>query len=332
MGIKRNFSVLYAALFAVIAGVLAFMGLGQLGFGAKMPLSSPLHCKADSQNCRESAQGFARGQDNTPYRFIAFGDWGAGTPFQKAVAAQAIRLYQHEPYDAVLLLGDNFYERGDVRKLGQPYFTDMYAPLIQGGVQFVVALGNHDRLGGFQNDQVNFFQMPGYYYTVKKPGIQFFVLDSNMFANDQVQRKWLEKALADSKSPWKIVMAHHPIYSSGEHGFNAGLQKTLEPLLIRYKADLYLAGHDHDYERFAPIHGVQYIVSGGGGAYLRNFDKPMPGSLVRIKAHHFLSFDLQGNTLKMQVIDSTGKCIDQAQWQKMPMPLRKTERKQLIEP
>jgi hypothetical protein len=78
---------------------------------------------------------------------------------------------------------------------------------------------------------------------------------------------------------------------------------SLEPLLIEHKVNLYLAGHDHDYERFKPVQGVQYIVSGGGGAYLRNFNKPLPHSLVRLKAHHFLDFELKGSQLKMQVVD-----------------------------
>lgn len=251
------------------------------------------------------------------YRFIAFGDWGAGTPFQKDVAAQMIALYAKSPFDAALLLGDNIYPVGDVKKLGKAYFTDMYAPLIKRGVNFIVALGNHDVHEGHEKDQLAFFRMPGYYYVVKKSQIDFFVLNTNTFAKDQVQQKWLEKSLGQSKAEWKIVMAHHPIYSSGEHGFNGPLQKALEPILFKNHVDLYLAGHDHDYERFATIKGVQHIVSGGGGAYLRDFEKPMPGSLVRVKANHFLKFELKDDHLKMWAVDKTGKVIDQADWNKV---------------
>ena len=254
---------------------------------------------------------------SVPYRFIAFGDWGTGNPFQKAVAAQSISLYQKQPFDSVLLLGDNIYEFGDVKKYGKAYFTDMYAPLLKGGVQFIVALGNHDRRGGFQDDQVRFFGMPGYYYRVQKPDIDFFILDTNTFGNDEIQQKWLKKSLSESKAHWQIVMAHHPIYSSGEHGCNALLRKKLEPILIQNGADLYLAGHDHDYERFAPIQGIQYIVSGGGGAYLRDFSQIVPQSRVRLKTHHFLSFESDTSGLKMKVYDSTGAVVDQASW---PLP------------
>lgn len=252
--------------------------------------------------------------NNHPYRFIAIGDWGTGNQFQKDVARQMAALYRHEPFDAVLMLGDNIYENGDIKKHGKAYFTDMYAPLIQGGAQFIVALGNHDRRGGFQDDQVRFFKMPGYYYVVHKPDIDFFVLDTNTFSKDDLQRKWLEKALADSKASWKIVLGHHPIYSSGEHGVNPLLLKTLEPILVQGGADFYLAGHDHDYERLAPIQGVQYIVSGGGGAWLRGFDRILPQSCVRREVHHFLSFELDASGITMQVHDKNGTIIDQATW------------------
>jgi len=250
------------------------------------------------------------------YRFIAFGDWGAGTPFQRDVAAQVNSLYEKTPFDAALLLGDNIYPVGDIKKFGKVYFTDMYAPLIRGGVNFIVALGNHDEHEGHEKDQLGFFRMPGYYYEVHKPKIDFFVLDTNTFAKDQVQQKWLEKVLGKSKAEWKVVLAHHPIYSSGEHGRNIPLQKILEPMLVKNHVDLYLAGHDHDYERFASIQGVRHIVSGGGGAYLRHFEKPLPGSLVRVQANHFLKFELTNGELKMWAVDKTGKVIDQAEWRK----------------
>ena len=46
-----------------------------------------------------------------------------------------------------------------------------------------------------------------------------------------------------------------------------------------------LSGHDHDYERFAPLNadgvadpgGIRQFVVGTGGANLRQFDQPRPG-------------------------------------------------------
>lgn len=291
------------------AGSREFLGASQLE-----ALESPLGSRDVKQVLTE------------PYRFVAFGDWGAGTPFQKDVAAQLNRTYDQAPFDSAILLGDNIYPDGNIAKYGQAYFTDMYRHLIKEGVNFVVAIGNHDVVAGHQAEQIRFFNVPGYYYAIKKPGVEFFVLNTNSFAREHVQQQWLENALNASKSRWKIVVGHHPIYSSGEHGMNKGLKQSLEPLLVKYKADLYLAGHDHDYERFKPLQGVQHIVSGGGGAYLRNFETPLPGSLIRLKAHHFLSFELKDGHLRMTVIDKTGKTIDQADWQKAAVPETRLEK------
>jgi len=247
-------------------------------------------------------------------RFVAFGDWGAGTSFQKQVATQVIHDYEKSPFATVLMLGDNIYPQGDVNKSGKAYFTRMYAPLIQARVRFVVALGNHDVLFGHREEQLAFFGMPGRYYEVKQGPFGFFVLDTNTFANDTPQKAWLAKVLNASRQPWKIVLGHHPILSSGYHGPNEALDKALSPLLRKYGVALYLAGHSHQYERFKPVGGVQYLVSGGGGAYLHSFIKAQPNSLVRLKTHHFLSFTAHDKVLSMEAVDSAGKLIDKASW------------------
>ncbi len=303
---KRAWQLLTGAVAVLVMSFVLWMGRSTAGHfpvpltePGSAPVAKPLACA-----------------DNNCYRFVAFGDWGTGNQFQKDVAAQLIKLYGTQPFDAALLLGDNIYEFGNVKKHGKEYFTDMYAPLIRGGVCFIVALGNHDTRSGFEKDQLQFFNMPGYYYTARRGPAEFFVIDSNKFPGDEVQQKWLDKALGDSKAPLKVVMGHHPIYSSGQHGNHSGLIKTLEPLLVRHQVDLYLAGHDHNYERFEPINGVTYIVSGGGGAYLRDFLQVRPHSIVRKSTHHFLSFELKDGVLHLWAIDKTGKVIDKAQWQK----------------
>lgn len=57
---------------------------------------------------------------------------------------------------------------------------------------------------------------------------------------------WLEDALEDSDARWKIVIGHHPLWSSSgtkvEEEFV--LRELLRPVLCRH-ADAYVAGHDH---------------------------------------------------------------------------------------
>ncbi len=73
---------------------------------------------------------------------------------------------------------------------------------------------------------------------------------------------------------------HHPRYSSGLHGSNAAYGPFWD-LLARAKADVVLSGHDHDYERFAPLEGIRSFVVGTGGKSLYPLLWPQPGSVVR---------------------------------------------------
>ncbi|MGE0200374.1 MAG: metallophosphoesterase [Candidatus Melainabacteria bacterium] len=259
------------------------------------------------------------GQAAGVFRFIAFGDSGSGAPFQYDLAAEMARKSADPGFSMVLMLGDNIYERGDVTDLGDKCFRKPYAPLLAKQIPFVVTLGNHDVIGGFETDQIAYFKMPGEYYRVVPQGVsperlEIFVINSNNFARHPNQQAWLKAALAESKAAWKVVMAHHPLYTSGEHQNDGDLKllrTVLAPILSEGGADLYLAGHDHDYERFEPQGGVTQIVSGGGGAYLRNFKVIQPHSLVRHKAHHFLLFTLDAAGLHFQTIDKTGAVLDE---------------------
>jgi hypothetical protein len=61
--------------------------------------------------------------------------------------------------------------------------------------------------------------------------------------------EWLEQSLAQSPARWKIVIGHHPIWSSAGSKFQQAraLRGLILPALCRY-ADLYLAGHEHTLE------------------------------------------------------------------------------------
>ncbi len=63
------------------------------------------------------------------------------------------------------------------------------------------------------------------------------------------QVQWLENALSNSTARWKLVLAHHPIWSSAGGKFEQArvLRELLMPALCRY-ADVYLAGHEHTLE------------------------------------------------------------------------------------
>lgn len=245
-----------------------------------------------------------------PLTLIAFGDNGSGSSAQMDLAKEMALQYQKEPFQIALLLGDNIYETGDVKKYGKKRFLIPYKPLLDNGVRFMPVLGNHDAWlwGLHTQDEITFFKMPNSYYDFIIKNVHFYALNTNQFDGTQVA--WLKGHLSRDPEEWKIVYGHHPMFSSGEHGSTPVLQSRLKPLLEQYHVDLYLCGHDHDYERFKPVNGVLYIVSGGGGARIRSFKKPLPESLVRLQAHHFLNLVIDQEQLTFQAIDQHGQIID----------------------
>jgi len=61
--------------------------------------------------------------------------------------------------------------------------------------------------------------------------------------------EWLEESLRTSSARWKIVIGHHPLWSSAGSKFEEAkaLRRLILPTLCRY-ADAYLAGHEHTLE------------------------------------------------------------------------------------
>jgi hypothetical protein len=86
---------------------------------------------------------------------------------------------------------------------------------------------------------------------------------------------WLDESLASSTARWKIVIGHHPLWSTAGSKFAQAqaLRELILPTLCR-RADLYLAGHEHtlelhldDCSQAAPGTGASpllQVVSGAG--------------------------------------------------------------------
>jgi acid phosphatase len=202
---------------------------------------------------------------NLLLRFVSVADTGTGAEGQYAVA-KAMHLYhQQNPYNLVILAGDNIYNNGEIEKINA-VFERPYQPLLKEGVKFQACLGNHDIRTANGDPQVHYpsFNMKGRYYTFSQGQVQFFALDTNVNADWHTELPWLEKELSSSKARWKIVFGHHPIYSSGIYGSNQYFIQTLTPLFQKYGVQLYINGHEHSYERTRSIDGITYLICGGG--------------------------------------------------------------------
>ncbi len=241
-------------------------------------------------------------------KFAVIGDSGSGSGRAYQLAAQFAAAHKLFPYSFVLMLGDNIYGRETPRDFLKK-FELPYKAVLDAGVPFYAALGNHDE----PNVQIHFkpFNMDGQrYYSFRKNDIEFFAVDSTYMSTEQI--RWLDKALAESKAPWKIAFMHHPIYSSGRrHGSDVELRAFIEPLFVKHGVSVVLAGHEHFYERLKPQQGIAYFTAGSAG-------KLRSGNIRRGPLFEagfdtdlsFMLFEQSGDDLHFQVISRLAKTVD----------------------
>ncbi len=262
-------------------------------------------------------------------RFAVIGDSGRGDQAQHEVAQQMIAWRARFPFDFVVMLGDNIYPPHDPDDYAQK-FVEPYRVLLDAGVTFHAAIGNHDL-----DTELNYakFNMDGRrYYTFRHnerrlgglvgAGVRFFVLDSRSFDPDQLA--WLQTELRKSETDWKICYFHHPIYTSGRYTNGARvLRLALEPILIDGNVDVVLTGHEHFYERIHPQHGISYFISGGAGS-LRPADIRRTSALIARgfdTDFHFLMMEVSGDTLYFQAISRKGATVDAGSITRKPASL-----------
>src|SRR4029453_15794897 len=242
-------------------------------------------------------------------RFAVIGDTGTGDSHQAEVAQTLTPLRMKFPYEFVLMMGDNLYG-GDEAQDYRKKFEIPYKPLLDAGVKFYAALGNHDN----PNQRLyKPFNMNGERYYTFKPergSVRFFALDSNYV--DEKQLDWLDEELAASGSDWKICFFHHPLYSSGETHGSADLQRgQLEPIFLKHGVNVVLSGHEHFYERVKPQKGIAYFTL-GNSAKLRKGDLSKTDLTAKgwDQGYGFMLMEIDGDDLHFQLVSNKGETID----------------------
>ncbi|MGE0878098.1 MAG: metallophosphoesterase [Acidimicrobiia bacterium] len=120
------------------------------------------------------------------------------------------------------------------------------------------------------------------------------------------QEQWLRADLAASTAKCTIAYWHHPRYSSGLHGSSTSAE-ALWNALAAFKADIVLSGHDHHYERFAPIDGIRSFVVGTGGAESYGVLGSISRSdVVRIFTTGYLKLTLGNGAYSWQYVPTGG--------------------------
>ena len=251
--------------------------------------------------------------------FAVIGDTGTGDEAQLSVARQMVKQREKTPFEFVLMLGDNIYEKGEEKYI-KPRFEEPYKDLLAAGVKFYATLGNHDIIRGveFQTRYQNFNMGGRRYYNFAQGAsdnhenlLEFFALDSNLMTPEQL--KWLDDTLKSSKARWKIAFSHHSIYSSSRmHSQYVKLRAELEPLYVQHGVDAVFSGHSHCYERVKPQKGVYYFTQGASGEIKRNtLDRTTPFFAAgEDDKNSFLIVQAGENELKVEAIGADGSSID----------------------
>jgi Calcineurin-like phosphoesterase len=250
-------------------------------------------------------------------RFLVMGDTGRGDAGQYETARMMATVHGMFPFTFVVMVGDNMYG-ADTPSDYVKKFETPYKPLLDKGVKFYAALGNHDNPNQRFYKQ---FSMNGErFYTFRgsggglakltEGGVRFFAIDSNYL--DKSQLDWLSKELAASGSDWKICFFHHPLYSSGKtHGSALETRAVLEPIFLKDNVSVVLAGHDHIYERIKPQKGILHFVVGSGGSLrrgdLRKTDLTANGF---DQDYAFMIVEIDGDDMYFQAISRKGETVD----------------------
>jgi hypothetical protein len=120
------------------------------------------------------------------------------------------------------------------------------------------------------------------------------------------QLAWLDADLRANTKPCTAAYMHYPFISSGRYT----TFPNITPIMVRLYAarvDLLLTGHDHDYQRFAPMDseqvaqsdGVREVITGTGG-----------GDNYTVVGTHPLFVTGQGHTFGVLRVDLTGVGYD----------------------
>jgi hypothetical protein len=130
------------------------------------------------------------------------------------------------------------------------------------------------------------------------------------------QEQWLRQDLAARPGGCTLAYFHHPRFSSGgTHGNNAAVS-AIWRALVDHGVELALAGHDHNYERFAPQddnavatpNGVVQFVVGTGGTALRPLGTIKANSVARNSTvHGVLNLTLSAGSYSYAFVPIAGK-------------------------
>ena len=234
------------------------------------------------------------GQDGR-FRFVVMGDSRSNYDLWSNMLKHMSRL---DPKPEFIINTGDLVPRGLVKE----YREYLVPPLLKSNIPFFVAIGNHDY--GFERKALEYRYLFGdnslnYYFDYR--GYRFIFVDnvSNAVPLEKTV-DWLGGVLSGTPAGFRTIAVFHTPFGNIEkwayHAMTVEQSKPFTDLMTRFGVDHVFCGHIHAYST-ATFEGVDYTVSGGGGAGLHDRFGPL-GSVF-----HYVICDVEADgTLKQQVV------------------------------
>ena len=229
------------------------------------------------------------------YRYVVMGDnrsnWGLWSNMVKHIDGLV-------PKPAFVINSGDIVPKGYARELHEYYIPT----LLKTDIPFFVAIGNHETGDDDMARQFRYLfgdNSLNYYFDYGKARYVFFDNASDASLPEEAF-KWLDKTLTETpKGCRKYVTMHKPpknIEKWAYHAWDDEESKIFTELMTKHMvAEVYL-GHIHAYST-AKHGGVNYTISGGGGAGLHNRYGP------KGNVHHYVICDVSSDgTVRQQVV------------------------------
>jgi hypothetical protein len=209
------------------------------------------------------------------------------------------RLLAEHPTATIAALGDLAYQHGTTRDFERCFspswgrFRDRIRP----------TPGNHDHATKDAAGYVRYFGRRAgppdeFRYSYNLGRWHVVVLDSDCWRVGgcditDPQARWMRADLRANRRRCTLAYWHRPPFSSGRYGDakDTARVRALWQVAVEEGVDLVLAGHEHSYERFAPMDasgaidrdlGTRLMIVGTGGGNLRRYRTPrLPATEVR---------------------------------------------------
>jgi len=186
----------------------------------------------------------------------------------------------------IFTTGDNVYSSGTMSQ-----YTNCYNPTWgRHKARTMPVPGNHEYQTSGAAGYFQYFNNISSYYAYELGSWRIYALNSEIDVSaGSPQVAWLLADLAANPRQCVLAYWHQPRWSSGRNHSSDSNYQTLWQILYAAGAEVVLNGHEHNYERFAPMNadgeadplGLREFVVGTGGRSFYGFDTPLPSSEVR---------------------------------------------------